>query len=339
MANLDTTSVSRKQDHIALAFASQTNAAILDQRFYYEPMLASNACDYSLLAKTFLDKSLAAPIWVSSMTGGTNRAATINENLAKACNEFGLGMGLGSCRSLLYSDDYLADFSVRNHIGDQPLYANLGIAQVEKMIDDGSQERIIEMIKKLEADGLIIHVNPLQEYMQEEGDIYTVAPIDTIKKALDLLNIPIIVKEVGHGFGIKSMEALLALPLAAVEFAAFGGTNFTVIELSRKKEEEKNKVDRGIAYVGHTAEEMVAMANILVNEHPKIECQNLIISGGVGDFLDGYYLIKKSNLTAVYGQASSFLKHAMGDYRDLQKYVQSQIDGLALAHQLLTIKS
>jgi len=80
-----------------------------------------------------LGTTLRTPIWVSSMTGGTAMANTINTNLAKACGEYGMGMGLGSCRALLDSDERLSDFAMRGLIGDQPLYANLGIAQLDDL--------------------------------------------------------------------------------------------------------------------------------------------------------------------------------------------------------------
>ena len=105
----------RKKDHIDLAFASRLNENDLDLRFYYEPMLSAHPGDIDL-SIFFLDHKLRAPIWVSSMTGGTEKARTINENLARACAEFGLGMGLGSCRALLYDNTNIDDFDVHSAI-------------------------------------------------------------------------------------------------------------------------------------------------------------------------------------------------------------------------------
>ena len=109
----DPTASTRKQDHIELAFQSQVDEGKLDSRFYYEPLLSGHPKENALNSFQFLGKKLNAPIWVSSMTGGTEWAKTINQNLARACNEFGMGMGLGSCRSLIYSDETLSDFDVR----------------------------------------------------------------------------------------------------------------------------------------------------------------------------------------------------------------------------------
>src|SRR5690606_4544693 len=160
--------------------------------------------------KTFLGKELRTPIWVSSMTGGTLMARTINHNLARACRDFGMGMGLGSCRSLLYSKEDLADFDVRSIIGDDlPLYGNLGIAQVEKLLMGRKTSHIDQLIDALRLDGLIVHINPMQEWFQPEGDPILQPPIETIRQLLEEADYPLIVKEVGQGMGRESLEALL----------------------------------------------------------------------------------------------------------------------------------
>ena len=126
----------RKKDHIELAFQSQLKNESIDQRFYYEPMLNPHPGEL-LKPFNFLGKTMKAPIWVSSMTGGTEKAEKINKNLARACNEFGLGMGLGSCRIILDNDTFFHQFDVRDIIGnDYPLYANLDICQIEESLKE-----------------------------------------------------------------------------------------------------------------------------------------------------------------------------------------------------------
>ncbi len=336
----DPTAEERKKDHIELAFKSQIGVNQLDKRFYYEPLFTAHPTKGAPYGNIpFLGKKMKAPVWVSSMTGGTKMANTINHNLAKVCGEFGMGMGLGSCRGLLYSDEYLKDFSVRNLIGDDnPLYANLGIAQLEQLIAQNELYRVHQLLDKLAADGLIIHINPFQEWMQPEGDVYQRSPLETISTILEKVDTPIIVKEVGQGMGYKSLKALLQLPLAAVDFAASGGTNFSMLELLRS-DAEKLAAYTNLAQVGHSAEEMVELTNNVKTElGDKMLCQQIIISGGVKDFLDGYYLINKINCQAIYGQASGFLKHAQGDYETLYQHVERQIEGLKLAKAYLTIK-
>jgi isopentenyl-diphosphate delta-isomerase len=335
----DLNAATRKHDHIELAFKSQLSEGLLDKRFSYEPILSAHPQENTLQPFSFLGKTFRLPFWVSSMTGGTKLANTINHNLAKACGEYGFGMGLGSCRSLLYSDEYLKDFAVRQVMGnDVPLFANLGIAQIEKLIAEKKIALVVEMIKKLEADGLIIHVNPMQEWLQPEGDLITVSPLVTINRFLQEVDLQVIVKEVGQGMGKESLHALFQLPLLAIDFAAYGGTNFAQLELLRS-ETDKQNIYKELAQIGHTAVEMASFANEVISElGNKIACKQVIISGGVKNFLDGYYLMEKLNMKSVYGQASAFLKYAQNDYESLQKYVETQQKGLALAKCFLKVK-
>ncbi len=336
----DPTAAARKRDHIEMAFRSQVQHGEVDGRFFYEPLLSAHPQPGNLPPFSFLGKTLRTPLWVSSMTGGTDWAHTINHNLARACAEFGMGMGLGSCRSLLFSDDTLEDFAVRHLIGDDlPLYANLGIAQLEQLIDNQEPWRVTALLDKLQADGLIIHVNPLQEWLQPEGDRFKRAPLDTISTILEQMpELKIIVKEVGQGMGIESLRALFQLPLQAVDFAASGGTNFAKLELLRS-DKNNQEIYQQLAQVGHTAAEMVDFTNQIKEElGDKMRCQQVIISGGVTSFLDGYYLTNKLHLPSVYGQASSFLKHARGEYDELRDYVAAQVRGLEVANSFLRVR-
>lgn len=336
----DINASSRKKDHIELAFESTVDKKIIDSRFYYEPICAAHPTAQDVRSFLFLGKTCNVPLWVSSMTGGTALAKTINHNLARAANAFGFGMGLGSCRGLLYSDEYLADFDVRHLLGeDLPFYANLGIAQVEQLLKANNLHLITDLLQRLQADGLIIHVNPLQEWLQPEGDRFEQPPIDTIKRVIDSLpDLSIIVKEVGQGMGYNSLRALFQLPLAAVDFAANGGTNFAKLELLRSNP-MKQAIYAKLANVGHSAEEMVSIANHIISDlGTDCLCKEVIVSGGISDFLDGYYLINKLSSSAVYGQASAFLKYARGDYQVLHDYVQSQVEGLQLAQNFLKVK-
>ena len=327
----------RKTDHIQLAFESNVDHKSIDNRFVYERMLSAHANKNQTLQATVGNKNLNYPLWVSSMTGGTAMALKINDQLAKVCNDFGLGMGLGSCRQLLDSDERLGDFDIRDKIGDQPLYANLGIAQIETLIEENSTDKIDALVEKLRADGLIVHINPLQEWMQPEGDRINQPPIDTIEKLIGLTSVPLMVKEVGQGMGKESLRRLLALPLVAVDFAANGGTNFSKLELFRADDLRK-EVFASVVNLGHGADQMVDWCNELYGEmKDERKCNQLIISGGLKTFLDGYYYIKKSKIPAIYGQASGFLKYAILDYEKLQEYVELQVEGLLMANAYLKI--
>ncbi len=330
----------RKKDHIVMALTSRVTLAQADGRFYYEPLLKSHPT--SLTESPFLygGKTLKHPIWVSSMTGGTAEAGVINKRLGQVCKEFGLGMGLGSCRIILDDNRYFKDFDIRKFTGDDvPLFANLGIAQVEQIHKADAWDKIDRLIKKLQADGLIIHINPLQEWLQPEGDPITQPPIATIKAALGQLKMPIIVKEVGQGMGPESLKALMKMPLEAIEFAALGGTNFSSLELQRQDGPRKNELEN-ISRLGHSALDMVGFVNAIGSKPGQaIRCKKFIISGGITDFLDGYYLMHKINYPSIYGQASSFLSPARESYEALRSYVKTQIEGLTIAYNYLTVRN
>ena len=326
----------RKLDHIELALAAQTPCKEVDRRFYYEPLFSGHPTKKTDLSLTLFDKKLNAPLWVSSMTGGVGPARHINQNLARVCREFGLGMGLGSCRVLLNDDTYFNDFNLRPILGpDLPFFANLGIAQIEQLLSEKkSLQQLNNLLLKLEADGLIVHINPLQEWFQPEGDRLKDPPLLTLEKLCAVFKHKIIVKEVGQGMGPKSLKALLDLPIAGIELAAFGGTNFTKLEQLREKKDELDSFSK----VGHTALEMVGILNLLLPQNPEYQKKQIIISGGIGNILDGYFLRESLKFTSVIGQAKNFLRHA-DDYLQLRNFTEDQINGLKGAKAFLTIRS
>jgi isopentenyl-diphosphate delta-isomerase len=326
----------RKANHIDLAFKSQVTQ--LDDRFNYEPLLAAHPSDLEGKPFQFVRKIMHNPLWVSSMTGGTGKAGEINVNLAKAVGKYGMGMGLGSCRIILDDDTYLADFQLRKHIGDDhPFYANLGIAQLEELIEQDGLYKINELIDKTETDGLIIHVNPFQEWLQPEGDHFKHSPLDTIKQVIDRTDCSIIVKEVGQGMGKQSLKALFDLPIDGIDFGAHGGTNFSALELFRANLELQNHY-AGLTFIGHSANEMVDFCNELIAKNESYASKDVIISGGVKDFLDGYYFNSKLKVNSVYAQASAMLRHAEVSYHKLDEFIEKQLDGYRLATRFLTLK-
>lgn len=318
----------RKKAHIELAARSVTSVSEMDTRFYYEPLFFTHPAKDQKLNHQFLGHEMDYPFWISSMTGGTLHAKHINQNLAELCGKYKLGMGLGSCRPLLEGVERKEDFAVRKYLGAQPLFANLGIAQVEEL--SGNEDKIHEMVKSLEADGLMIHLNPLQEWFQPEGDRFKVSPLETIKRFLETAKYQVIVKEVGQGMGPKSLKALLDLPLAGIEFGAFGGTNFSRLESLRG---ESLEAKAPFIQVGHSASEMVEFLNILPTQN-----KEFIISGGVSGVLDGFELMKKLKAPSVIGMAQAYLNPAMESFESLEKYFLSQKEALLVAEGILALK-
>lgn len=327
----------RKIDHIKLAFESVADGH--DNRFFYEPLLSPHP-ENSVIPTTQVGNKISTlPIWVSSMTGGAEMAGTINHRLAEACGKFGIGMGLGSCRIILENDKYFPDFDLRDKLGNEvPFLANLGIAQVEEIVRKNDFAAIDNLVTALRADGLIIHINPLQEWLQPEGDKISQHPLETIIQFIKHFKHPIWIKEVGQGFGPKSLESLLQLPIAGIEFGAYGGTNFAKLETLRHTNPQAGN-GFALAQVGHTAYEMVEYLNEIQKRQPAFfEGKTFIISGGVKNFLDGYYLIHKLNANAIYAQASPFLKHALESTESVEQFLESEKRGLMAAYAYLTVK-
>jgi len=328
----------RKTDHINFAALSVPKTTTPDERFCYEPLL--NAHPALNCGANFLGKAMSHPLWISSMTGGEKDTGKINHLLAEACAEFGLGMGLGSCRTLLKSDKHFEDFNLRPVLGnDLPFFSNLGIAQIEELIDSKSTSKVHELIiEKLNADGLIIHINPAQEWLQPEGNTFKRPPIETLAEFIDGLNkqYPIIVKEVGQGIGPESLKKLLKLEIDCLEFGAFGGTNFTAIEIMRSQN-PYTKFMYPLATLGHNATEMVEMVNS-ISDQQQLFCKHLIISGGIQNFLDGYYLTKKSTLPALYGMANVLLQHALSSKDELFNFIKAEVEGYKFASNFLSLK-
>jgi isopentenyl-diphosphate Delta-isomerase len=337
----------RKADHLSLTDRSQTlRDAALGNEFYYEPLFGIHPQSkqeafewvekhYSL---SFLGKTMRAPLWVSSMTGGTREAQTINQRLARVCGEFGLGMGLGSCRP--YLDDpktARADFDLRAMIGNEsPLFGNLGLAQIDQCLIQKETQKLGDMVMDLKLDGLIVHLNPLQEWFQPEGDRFKRPAIEVLQELLANVEVPIIVKEVGQGMGPKTLKALLEMPLVAIDFAAFGGTNFSVLELLRNQGAEKHAFVE-LAHVGHDAPSMVKFYR---EQSGPSSCLHplVIISGGIQSYLDGYRLMELIGRPAVFGYAKRFLDHALQGEKILQDFVASELVGLCLAKQFLVAR-
>ncbi len=327
----------RKRDHIAMALGSRVARGMLDARFVYEPLWGIHPETWDVREIAFMGKRMHAPLWISSMTGGTEKAAHINRSLAKVAAAFGLGMGLGSCRILLEEPQRVGDFDVRDLLGDElPLAVNFGIAQVEQWAWAGDWKQLYEIVDLLRADGVVVHVNPLQEWFQREGDRLKHPPIDTIDRMVRAVDLPIVVKEVGQGMGPMSVRKLLRMPLEAIEFGAAGGTNFSKLEYRRRQVQQKPQ--ESFIYVGHDAYQMAEWVNEMVRRHSEeVRTRWVIVSGGLTDSLDCYYFLEKLEMPVLCGLASALLPHALEGEEALRVFVRDLLEGIALASRFLRI--
>jgi isopentenyl-diphosphate delta-isomerase len=179
------------------------------------------------LTATFLGRTLRAPVLIGAMTGGPERSATINRNLAEAAQALGVGLMLGSQRVMLEDPDAAASFRVRPLAPEVLLIGNLGVAQLNGGYGADHVRRAIDAV---EADALALHTNPLQEAMQLEGDENFAGLTGRLHELAAAVEHPLLLKEVGHGIGADVAAAAAGAGMAAVDVAGAGGTSWCRVE-------------------------------------------------------------------------------------------------------------
>lgn len=224
----------RKADHIRInleedvTFKKVTNG--LDAYFFMHQALPELDLAAINTRITILGKTLKTPLLISSMTGGTARAREINLTLATAAQEAGLAMGLGSMRAGIEDASLESTYQVREVAPDILLFANLGAVQLNYGYDISQCQRSVDMI---EADALILHLNPLQEAVQPEGDGNFSGLLNKIELICRHLTVPVIAKEVGWGFSREAARQLADAGVAAIDVAGAGGTSWSQVEMYR----------------------------------------------------------------------------------------------------------
>ena len=178
---------------------------------------------------TFLGKPFTFPFFIEALTGGSSTAAQINENLAKAAESFGIGMGVGSQRAMLTDPSLTHTYQVRKAAPSILLLGNIGATQLEELNTDD----IVAMVDAIEADGLAIHLNAAQEMCQPEGDKDWRNVFSRIQQICSKAPFPVIVKETGCGIDEGTARRLSEAGVSGLDVAGAGGTSFTKVEYYR----------------------------------------------------------------------------------------------------------
>ncbi len=229
------------------------------------------------ITTTFLRKSLGAPLLISSMTGGTEQAKTINFRLAEVAQHYKLAMGVGSQRVVVENPQVADTFAVRSHAPDILLFANLGAVQLNYNYGLDECQRIIDV---LEADALILHLNPLQECIQPNGDTNFRGLLDKIRIICKNISVPVIVKEVGNGISAAMAQKLIDTGVSAIDVAGAGGTSWAKVESERALNEKQRRLGLTFADWGLPTAECITNIRVVAPEIP------LIASGGLRNGLD-----------------------------------------------------
>ncbi len=223
----------RKQAHIDLCLdpSSQGQGNLFSNiALPYRALPELNFADVST-STDLLGKRLDQPLIIASMTGGTKHAGTINKNLAIAANECGVALGVGSQRIGLKNEEAKKTFKlVRTLAPKAVIFANMGAVQLnyEATIED--YQAVVDMIK---ADGLYLHINPLQEAIQPEGDTNFAGLLDKIANLVKKIDVPVFAKEVGHGLDVFTAQALIDRGVKGIDCAGVGGTSYAWVEAKR----------------------------------------------------------------------------------------------------------
>lgn len=293
----------RKADHIRINLDEDVGFDRLtvgfeQYRFIHQALPELDLKSVSLTTRLF-HKSLQAPVLISSMTGGTEQARQINLNLAQAAQHYGVAMGLGSQRAGIQHPEVADTFKVRSVAPDILLFANLGAVQFNYGYDVA---HCLEAVQMIEADALILHLNPLQEAVQPEGDVNFSGLVKKIETVCKRLPVPVIAKEVGWGISEQAARMLADAGVAAIDVAGSGGTSWSQVELFRAPDDLHRRVAAAFRDWGIPTAESVQLVKRAAPELP------VIASGGIRSGID---IAKAIALGATLGgMAGPFLKAA-----------------------------
>src|SRR5262245_3354296 len=250
----------RKKEHLELCLdtASVTSSLStgLDRYRFVHNALPEIALDEIDVGTTFLGRRLNAPILISSMTGGFDLARRVNRNLATAAQEIGIAMGVGSQRVAIEEPAAAVSFQVRDVAPDILLFGNLGAVQLNYGYTVEQCRRAVAMIG---ADGLILHLNVLQEAVQPEGNRNFRGLADKIAAVCRQIEVPVIAKEVGNGISVDVAKRLVRAGVKAIDIAGKGGTSWSAAEAQRAGRQGK-RPDTAFAEWGIPAEEALVSA-------------------------------------------------------------------------------
>jgi isopentenyl-diphosphate Delta-isomerase len=270
----------RKKEHLELCLdapsVQSAGSTGLDRYAFVHNALPEVDLEEIDLSTTFLGKRLKAPILISSMTGGFDLARKINRNLAAAAERLGIAMGVGSQRVALEMPEAADSFAVRDVAPHILLLGNLGAVQLNYGYDIEQCRRAVAMIG---ADGLILHLNVLQEAVQPEGNRNFKGLTRRIAAVCRELGVPVVAKEVGFGISADAARRLQGAGVKAIDVAGRGGTSWYAVEAKRS-------VQQGTAAAAPFADWGIPTEEALVQVRAALPEIELVASGGIRNGLD-----------------------------------------------------
>lgn len=234
--------ISRKKEHLELCKTDAVQFKEKTSGFEKYDFLHSATTEVQIdkidLSKKFFGKRVSYPFLISCMTGGAIEGENINLQLAEVAADLNIPLGLGSLRFALETNDFDEHFKqIRSAAKEVPILGNIGGAQIIKM---KSFKPLFHLLDKVESDVLVVHLNPLQELLQKNGEPNFYGIKKSLGKLVKQSPMPIIVKEVGSGISKNSAQVLLDLGVAGIDVAGSGGTSWAGVELLRNKQSADN---------------------------------------------------------------------------------------------------
>jgi len=293
----------RKADHLRISLEQDVRFPCLSTgleryRFVHRALPDLNLIDVEL-STLLLGKPLQLPLLISSMTGGTPASQGINRHLAQAAQARSVAIGLGSLRAALESPDLASTFQVRDLAPDILLLANLGAVQLNYGFTIDHCRRAVEMVA---ADALFLHLNPLQEALQTEGNTNWSGLLPKIEAVCRALEVPVVIKEVGWGLCEEMARQLAGAGVAALDVAGAGGTSWSEVERHRQINGPRRRLAAAFRDWGIPTADALAAARRGAPHLP------LIGSGGVRSGIDVAKVLALGATAA--GIATPFLRAA-----------------------------
>jgi isopentenyl-diphosphate delta-isomerase len=314
----------RKADHIRINLEEDVSSKGVGSGFesyqFQHVALPEMSLSEVDISTTLFGRRLSAPILISCMTGGVPEAAAINATLARAAQANRFALGLGSARVLLERPNVLPSFDVRKYAPDVPLLANLGAVQLNKGVGIEECRRLVDL---LQADALVLHLNPLQEALQPEGDTDFSDLLIKIEDLCRRIEVPVVAKEIGWGVAPDLVGKLLAAGVAAVDVAGAGGTSWSEVERHRMSSPVRRRIAAAFAGWGIPTSECLVAARRVAPE------AIIFASGGIRGGVD---VAKALALGAdLVGLAGPFLRAADGGETELAELADELTEVLRIA--------
>ncbi len=270
----------RKADHLTINLEKDVNSGLqngLDEFHFIHNALPEIDLSKVDCSTTLFRHTLAIPLLVSSMTGGTARGMQINQQLAEAAQYYRISMGVGSQRVGIEHPESMNTFKVRKVAPDILLFANLGAIQLNYTY---TIEHCKAAVDALEADALILHLNPLQEALMADGNTNFDGLLSKIEEVCRELSVPVVVKEVGWGISMETARRLINAGVQAIDVAGAGGTSWSEVEKYRSEDEVMREIAAAFKNWG------IPTAHALNKIHTEMPDVLLIASGGIRDGVD-----------------------------------------------------